>query len=64
MLDKSRKKRLSNNSNNLNKPDKPIENHNNAAWADIRRTKPVSEVPVPSEFDVENAKEYVDENQK
>ncbi|NSW90905.1 MAG: DUF3787 domain-containing protein [Firmicutes bacterium] len=58
----------------LNKPDEkqfaqklnkaPIEKHETAAWANIMKTKPVSRVTVPGEFHVENAKEYVEENQK
>ncbi|WP_190285333.1 DUF3787 domain-containing protein [Clostridium sp. JN-1] len=42
----------------------PIEKHDTAAWANIHKSKPVSNVPVPSEFDVKNAKEYVDSNEK
>lgn len=41
-----------------------IENHQTAAWANIEDLKPVSRVPVPSEVEVRNAKEYVDTNQK
>ncbi|ADZ21555.1 hypothetical protein BJV85_001382 [Clostridium acetobutylicum] len=42
----------------------PIEQHDTAAWANIHKEKPVSKVSVPSKFDVKNAKEYVDSNQK
>jgi len=42
----------------------PIENHRTAAWANINETKPVSKVPIPSLNGVENAKEYVDANEK
>lgn len=42
----------------------PIENHENAAWANIEQTKPVSNVTMPDEIQVRNAKEYVDSNQK
>jgi len=42
----------------------PIEEHNTAAWANIEKTKPVSNVAIPSEVEVRNAKEYVDTNQK
>jgi hypothetical protein len=42
----------------------PIENHENAAWANIEKTKPVSNVTMPDELQVRNAKEYVDTNQK
>lgn len=42
----------------------PIENHITAAWANISETKPVSQVTIPDDFHVDNAKEYVDSNQK
>ena len=42
----------------------PIEKNDTAAWADIESTIPVSEVPLPSEAQVKNAKDYVDTNQK
>lgn len=42
----------------------PIEKHNTAAWANIEKTKPVSNVTMPSEIQVRNAKEHVDTNQK
>ena len=41
-----------------------IENHETAAWAHIEQVKPVSQVTMPSELEVTNAKEYVDENEK
>lgn len=43
---------------------KPIESHQTAAWANIEKTENVSRVPIPSEFQVENAKKWVEENQK
>ena len=43
---------------------KPIENHDTAAWAKIYKTKPVSNVTIPDELEVRNAKEWVDTNQK
>lgn len=43
---------------------KPIEEHNTAAWASIHSLKPESRVPIPSEVQVKNAKEWVDSNQK
>jgi len=55
MLDKPFKKLLNN---------KSIEKHDTAAWADTMETKPVSKVTVPCEFNIGNAKEYVEENQK
>ena len=48
----------------INKTKKPIENQKTAAWADVRSRKRVSGVPEPSDFMVEFAKEYVDENEK
>ncbi|WP_084281431.1 CDIF630_02480 family spore surface protein [Alkaliphilus transvaalensis] len=42
----------------------PVEKHDTAAWANIEDLKPVSRVPIPSEVQVKNAKEYVDTNQK
>jgi hypothetical protein len=42
----------------------PIEKHDTAAWANIESTKPVSNVTVPSETEVRNAKEWVDTNEK
>ncbi len=43
---------------------KPIENHKTAAWANIYKEKKNSHVTIPSEDEVINAKEYVDENRK
>lgn len=43
---------------------KPIEKHDSAAWANIETQKPVSKVAIPSELEVDNAKDYVDTNQK
>ena len=42
----------------------PIENHRTAAWANIENLKRVSRVPIPSDYEVANAKDYVDKNQK
>ena len=42
----------------------PIEKHDSAAWANIESQKPVSKVAIPNELEVDNAKEYVDTNQK
>jgi hypothetical protein len=54
---------------NKNKPEKnfikqPIEKHNTAAWADIAKNQPTSNVPMPSDFAVENSKDWVDTNEK
>lgn len=43
---------------------RPIEKHNTAAWANIGSTKPLSNVTIPDEIQVRNAKEFVDTNQK
>ncbi|MCW3489442.1 DUF3787 domain-containing protein [Dethiobacter alkaliphilus] len=42
----------------------PIEKHDTAAWADIEDMKAISQVNLPAEEDIRNAKEYVDTNQK
>lgn len=42
----------------------PHEKHETAAWASIEKQKPVSKVPLPAEFQVKNAKDYVDTNEK
>lgn len=42
----------------------PIEKHDTAAWADAEQLKPVSQVRIPCEIQVHNAKEYVDSNEK
>ena len=43
---------------------RPIEQHTTAAWANIEKLKDVSNVTIPSELEVGNAKEWVDSNQK
>ncbi len=42
----------------------PIERHDTAAWASIEKTKDKSNVTIPPEFQVANAKKHVDANQK
>lgn len=42
----------------------PIERHDTAAWANIEKLKSVSNVSVPDDEQVRNAKEYVDSNEK
>jgi hypothetical protein len=44
-------------SNNLGKQD-------TASWANIEKQKPLSNVGIPNETEVINAKEYVDSNEK
>lgn len=42
----------------------PVENHQTAAWIENwQEVKPESQVLVPTEYDVRNAKEWVDSNQ-
>ena len=43
---------------------RPIEQHITAAWANIEKLKKISNVAIPSELEVGNAKEWVDSNQK
>lgn len=43
---------------------KPIEHHDTAAWANTDSRKRKSGVNKPDGFQIFNAKEYVDENQK
>lgn len=42
----------------------PIENNNTAAWANIERIETPSNVTIPSLLAVEEAKEFVEENEK
>lgn len=42
----------------------PAEKHDTAGWANIESKKSHSEVSVPSEFQVINAKLHVEENEK
>lgn len=42
----------------------PIENHATAAWANQAQLKAVSKVNIPDEEQIENARDYVNENQK
>lgn len=42
----------------------PIENHQTAAWADIETVQPESRVPKPREDAVDQAKDWVEENEK
>lgn len=42
----------------------PVENHKTAAWIENwNKVKPDSQVVIPTEYDVRNAKEWVDSNQ-
>lgn len=42
----------------------PIENHQTAAWADIKSVQPESRVPIPHEEAVDQAKDWVEQNKK
>ncbi len=42
----------------------PVEKHDTAAWANKEKLKNGSNVPVPSETQVINAKKYADTNEK
>ena len=42
----------------------PVEKHDTAAWANIENKISHSQVTVPSEDQVRNAKDHVDANQK
>ncbi len=43
---------------------KPVEKHYTASWSDVGKHKQTSQVSVPNETGVINAKEYVDGNEK
>jgi Domain of unknown function (DUF3787) len=53
---------------NLNGKDRlkarPVEKHATAAWANIEKMKEISNVAIPSEIEVGNSKQWVDNNQK
>lgn len=49
---------------NKNEQKKPVENHKTAAWANVENSKANSNVAQPSQYQTENAKKYVDENEK
>lgn len=53
-----------NNKFKLRMMEKPIENHQTAAWANIESLQGEARVFNPSYLGAEQAKEYVDENQK
>ena len=55
---------LDKSSNKKNLKKQPVEKHNTAAWADADKKQPVSNVAIPSEAQVINAKEWVDTNEK
>ena len=42
----------------------PVDKHTTAAWANIEKTQEISNVPIPNEIEVSNAKQWVDKNQK
>lgn len=43
----------------------PVEKHDTASWiSSIEDLKPISNVAIPAELEVHNAKEWVDSNKK
>lgn len=42
----------------------PIEKHSTASWANISKSLPITNVSVPKESEVKNAKDWVDTNEK
>lgn len=42
----------------------PVESNTTAAWAEIKKQKSEGKVPIPSIENVEEAKEWVEENKK
>ncbi|QCX34854.1 DUF3787 domain-containing protein [Caloramator sp. E03] len=42
----------------------PIEKHTTAAWANVSGVKPISNVSIPDELNVSEAKEWVETNEK
>ena len=49
---------------NIEKTNISVESHVNAAWAEIHRQDSEGKVPIPSIENVEEAKEWVEENKK
>ncbi|AFS78620.1 hypothetical protein Curi_c16120 [Gottschalkia acidurici 9a] len=49
---------------NRKKNNSQIESHETAAWAEIEKQETEAKVPVPSLENVEEAKEWVEENKK
>ncbi|KNF08800.1 hypothetical protein CLPU_5c01070 [Gottschalkia purinilytica] len=48
----------------IDKQNNRKEPHKNAAWADIHKVQPESNVPIPSLTNVIEAKEWVEHNKK
>jgi len=60
-----RNRKVANNKKKENPMANPVEKHTTAAWDSRFETKkPVSNVGIPGELEVRNAKEYVDSNEK
>ncbi|MEJ6949953.1 CDIF630_02480 family spore surface protein [Natronospora cellulosivora (SeqCode)] len=53
-----------NNQNKENRMETPVENHQTAAWANIENLEGQARVFDPPFQGVEDAKEYVDDNEK
>ena len=47
-----------------NEENQPVENNQAAAWAGIQKQKSDGKVPIPDMGNVEDAKEWVEENKK
>ena len=52
------------NSSKREKEHTPVENQHAAAWAGIEKQKSEGKVPIPSIDNVEDAKDWVDQNKK
>ena len=42
----------------------PIEKHDTAAWANMEKQQRITNINLPSDFEVDNAKDHVDTNEK
>ncbi|PAB58411.1 CDIF630_02480 family spore surface protein [Anaeromicrobium sediminis] len=43
---------------------KPVENHQTAAWANVEQLKGEARVPIPATLEVDNAREWIEQNEK
>ncbi|MCT4594636.1 MAG: DUF3787 domain-containing protein [Anaeromicrobium sp.] len=43
---------------------KPVENHETAPWANIENLKGEGKIPTPATLEVDNAREWVEQNEK
>lgn len=63
-LDKEKSKALNGKSNRRLNLKNSVDRNTNAAWADIEKLRPITNVSVPSLENVKNAKEWVDNGSK